>query len=124
MNIKQMEQVLGAFDSDKEIEVYELGGTFLEIRSIDVIQTPDGNIHLAIVPGEVTCDVPRMILNNPNDREKIRKKRVIVLGNQNEVCAHCEAVFLDSDYAKMSRAIMKQKPYCSYECNKALGQVK
>ena len=74
MNVKQIEQVLGAFDSDKEIEMYEVGGKLLEIRSIDVIQTPDGGIHLAIVPGDVTCDVSRMILNDLKDREKISKK--------------------------------------------------
>jgi hypothetical protein len=74
MNVKQMEQVLGAFEPDKEIEVYEVGGRFLKIRSIDVIQTPDKNIHLAIVPGDVVCEVARMYMNDPDDRKKVSRK--------------------------------------------------
>lgn len=39
------------------------------------------------------------------------------------VCASCGKEFEDSDYARLSRIIMDQKPACSYECNVALGQV-
>ena len=39
-------------------------------------------------------------------------------------CANCGKSILLTDYARLSNAILKLKPICSYECNKALGQVK
>jgi hypothetical protein len=39
-------------------------------------------------------------------------------------CANCHTMYEDSEYARWCRLIMKHKPACSYECNKALGQVK
>ena len=57
------------------------------------------------------------------EKEKYpRKKRQIEI--QISICANCKKEFEDSDFGKLSRLIMKQKPVCSFECNKALGQVK
>lgn len=39
-------------------------------------------------------------------------------------CVNCGKVTYHSAYAQLCHFIMKQKPVCSYECNKALGQVK
>jgi hypothetical protein len=39
------------------------------------------------------------------------------------ICANCKKPFESSDYADLCDAIMGHKPSCSYECNKALGQV-
>ena len=41
-----------------------------------------------------------------------------------EVCANCGKQFENSDLDKWTQIIRKVKPACSYECNKALGQVK
>ena len=38
-------------------------------------------------------------------------------------CANCGKEFLQSNYSLLCDCIMKHKPVCSYECNKALGQV-
>jgi len=38
-------------------------------------------------------------------------------------CAHCRKMFPDGDMNAISRAISGHKPACSYECNRALGQV-
>jgi NAD-dependent SIR2 family protein deacetylase len=44
---------------------------------------------------------------------------------QQVVCGSCGKRYDESDYEKLSRAIMKLKiPACSYECNVKLGQVK
>lgn len=40
------------------------------------------------------------------------------------VCANCGKRFEDTDLGVWTRMILNQKPSCSYECNKALGQVK
>jgi len=40
------------------------------------------------------------------------------------VCANCGAIFEQGDLGILSDCIMKDKPTCSHECNKALGQVK
>lgn len=39
------------------------------------------------------------------------------------VCASCKKEFETSDYGLLCDAILARKPACSYECNKALGQV-
>lgn len=39
------------------------------------------------------------------------------------ICANCGKQFSESDFAMMARAIMGHQPACSYDCNKALGQV-
>lgn len=39
-------------------------------------------------------------------------------------CAHCGKEFEESDLGAWGRVINKDKPACSYECNKALGQAK
>jgi len=39
------------------------------------------------------------------------------------ICAHCGKEFLAGDLGLLSMAINNHKPACSYECNKALGQV-
>lgn len=41
-----------------------------------------------------------------------------------EVCASCGKTFKQSQLGYLTDRIMKHKPACSYECNKALGQVK
>jgi hypothetical protein len=40
-----------------------------------------------------------------------------------EKCAHCKRLFEISQLGDISDAILKHKPACSFECNKALGQV-
>ena len=39
-------------------------------------------------------------------------------------CSHCGKIFVQSPYSALCGMILKHKPVCSYECNKALGQVK
>lgn len=39
-------------------------------------------------------------------------------------CASCGKEFETGDLGQWALIITKQKPACSYECNKALGQVK
>jgi len=39
-------------------------------------------------------------------------------------CAYCGTEFNETPYTQLSRFILEHKPACSYECNKALGQVK
>jgi len=39
-------------------------------------------------------------------------------------CANCGVEFKQSDYSKLCDFIMKHKPACCYECNKALGQIR
>ncbi len=41
-----------------------------------------------------------------------------------QVCSFCGKEFMESGYSELARAIMQHKPVCSYECNKAIGQVK
>lgn len=41
-----------------------------------------------------------------------------------EVCANCGIEFWLTSYALMCDFIMKHRHVCSYECNKALGQVR
>lgn len=41
----------------------------------------------------------------------------------NQTCACCGKRFYQSDYSALCDAITKHKPACSYECNKALGQI-
>jgi hypothetical protein len=38
-------------------------------------------------------------------------------------CAHCNKEIMESPYDILCRAITQHKPVCSYECNKALGQL-
>lgn len=40
------------------------------------------------------------------------------------ICAHCGTRYEASDLERYSNLILKHKPACSFECNKALGQVK
>jgi hypothetical protein len=38
-------------------------------------------------------------------------------------CTNCNKAFWQSGYEMLASRIMQRKPICSYECNKALGQV-
>lgn len=40
-----------------------------------------------------------------------------------QICANCGTIIPGSDLALLSQAIHRHKPVCSYECNKALGQI-
>ncbi len=41
-----------------------------------------------------------------------------------EICMGCGKGYWESDYARLARSIMKQKPACSLKCNRKLRQVK
>lgn len=41
-----------------------------------------------------------------------------------QICSNCKKEYEESDYGALCRCIMKYKPACCYECNKALGQIK
>ena len=41
-----------------------------------------------------------------------------------DVCANCGKEIEISEFSALASFIMKHKPVCSYECNKALGQAK
>lgn len=44
--------------------------------------------------------------------------------DQEVPCANCGKIFIQSPHGLLCNFIMKHKPTCSYECNKALGQIK
>ena len=63
----------------------------------------------------------------PEEQEQARQFKEM-LGPSREkpgmiACACCGIMFQDDDMPAIARAIMSHEPACSYECNKALGQV-
>jgi hypothetical protein len=57
------------------------------------------------------------------DLDKSQQKELKAGRAQILKCAHCGKEVYYGSMNLLSLAIMKQKPACSYECNKALGQV-
>lgn len=53
-----------------------------------------------------------------------KTKKVAPSKEQTEIvhCAHCGKEYKQSGYSALCDVIMRHKPACSYECNKALGQ--
>lgn len=67
---------------------------------------------------------PRVAKNPTKDKlEEARIKNSRAIRGSATVCAHCQTIFEQSEYAQLCDAIGRRLPACSYECNKALGQV-
>lgn len=52
-----------------------------------------------------------------------RAKRKKDLEDFVEKCTHCHRHFMQTQYGALCDAILNRMPHCSFECNKALGQV-
>lgn len=59
----------------------------------------------------------------------VSSKEIVSICRKNSIrgedfpCTNCGTIYLRSAYSALCDAIMDHKPVCSYECNKALGQV-
>ncbi len=61
-------------------------------------------------------DLEKLLAKEVNPREENVDREI--------PCSNCGKIFVQSPYSVLCNCIMKHKPACSYECNKALGQVK